>query len=97
MEAQKSGMPCFFMSIPTILSTIILNDTVYCVIVVPTAPRNLNYTNLTATGVTLTWKRPDPPNGLIVLYYVSDIAYMANYFSFPYIGRIQHQSYKFTM
>ena len=40
----------------------------------PTAPHNLNYTNLTATGVTLTWRRPDPPNGLITQYNVSDIA-----------------------
>ena len=43
------------------------------VIVVPTAPRNLNYTDLTATAVTLTWRRPDPPNGLIIQYNVSDI------------------------
>ena len=43
------------------------------VIVVPTAPRNLNYTDLTATAVTLTWRRPDPPNGLIIQYNVSYI------------------------
>ena len=43
------------------------------VIVVPTAPRNLNYTARTPTGVTLTWRRPDPPNGLITQYNVSDI------------------------
>ena len=40
---------------------------------VPTVSRNLNYTDLTATGVTLTWRRPDPPNGLITQYNVSDI------------------------
>ena len=39
----------------------------------PTAPRNLNYTDLAGTGVTLTWSRPDPPNGLITQYNVSDI------------------------
>ena len=40
---------------------------------VPTVSRNLNYTDLTATGVTLTWRRPNPPNGLITQYNVSDI------------------------
>ena len=39
----------------------------------PTAPRDLDYTDLTDTGVTLTWRRPDPPNGLIIQYNVSDI------------------------
>ena len=39
----------------------------------PTAPRNLNYIDLTGTGVTLTWRRPDPPNGVITQYNVSDI------------------------
>ena len=45
----------------------------YHFIVVPTAPHNLSYTYLTGTGVTLTWRRPDPPNGLITQYNVSDI------------------------
>ena len=43
----------------------------------PTAPRDLNYaihTNASATvSVTLTWNRPDPPNGIITQYNVSDI------------------------
>ena len=39
----------------------------------PTAPRNLEYKDLTNTGVTLTWSRPDPPNGIITQYNVSDI------------------------
>ena len=43
---------------------------------VPTAPHNLEY-NTTITGnmfnITLTWSRPDPPNGLITQYNVSDI------------------------
>ena len=41
-------------------------------IIVPSAPRDLAYVDLTATGVTLTWRRPDPPNGLITQYNVSD-------------------------
>ena len=41
--------------------------------VVPTGPRNLRHTDLTNTGVTLIWRRPDPPNGLITQYNVSDI------------------------
>ena len=54
----------------TIISTVNL-------ITVPTAPRNVNSMNPTGTGgifsVTLTWRRPDPPNGLITQYNVSDI------------------------
>ena len=48
----------------------------------PTAPHNLNYTDLTATGVTLTWRRPDPPNGLITQYNVSNTisAYSYSYY-----------------
>ena len=41
-------------------------------IIVPSAPRDLDV-DLTATGVTLIWRRPDPPNGLITQYNVSDI------------------------
>ena len=41
-------------------------------IIVPSAPRDLDYVDPTATGVTLTWRRPDPPNGLITQYRVSD-------------------------
>ena len=52
-------------------------DQQHVVIIVPTAPLNLNYTNRTDTGVmfnvTLTWSRPDPPNGIITHYNVSDI------------------------
>ena len=44
-----------------------------CVIVVPTASCNLTYIDFTATDVTLIWRRPDPPNGLITQYNVSDI------------------------
>ena len=44
--------------------------------IVPTAPQNLNFMDFTNTGatlsVTLTWRRPDPPNGLITQYNVSD-------------------------
>ena len=42
--------------------------TMLCHCIVPTAPRNL-----TATDVTLIWRRPDPPNGLIIQYNVSEI------------------------
>ena len=45
-------------------------------IAVPSAPRDFNYMSPTNTdvtlSVTLTWKRPDPPNGLINQYNVSD-------------------------
>ena len=45
--------------------------------VVPTAPQDLNYTDLLSSGntfnITLTWSRPDPPNGFIMQYIVSDI------------------------
>ena len=46
-------------------------------IIVPTAPRDFNYMNPASTGVmlsvTLTWRRPDPPNGIIIQYNVSHI------------------------
>ena len=41
--------------------------------VVPTAPKDLHFMDFTSTSVTLIWKRPDPPNGLITHYNVSDI------------------------
>ena len=45
-------------------------------IAVPTAPRDLNYMSTTNTGVTLsvtlTWSKPDPTNGVITQYNVSD-------------------------
>jgi len=45
-----------------------------CVIAVPTAPRNLrSMVDITSTSVTLIWSRPDPPNGVIIQYNVSDI------------------------
>ena len=50
------------------------------VIIVPTAPRDFDYidpidrnNNDGTFNVTLTWRRPDPPNGLITKYNVSDI------------------------
>ena len=47
----------------------------------PTAPRNLEYREPVITGnmfnITLTWSRPDPPNGIITQYNVSDILVMA--------------------
>ena len=45
--------------------------------IVPTAPKDLHFVDFTITGVTfsvtLTWRRPDPPNGIITQYNVSDI------------------------
>ena len=45
-------------------------------ITAPTAPHNLQYANPN-TGITssvvLFWNRPDPPNGFITQYNVSDI------------------------
>ena len=54
-------------------SSIFLNFLSYTV---PTAPRNLNYLNLTNSSVTLTWSRPDPPHGIITQYNVSNISYL---------------------
>ena len=49
----------------------------HVIIIVPTAPRNLAYMEPDVAGnvfnVTFTWSRPDPPNGVITLYNVSDI------------------------
>ena len=49
----------------------------YCVTLAPTAPRDLNYTDLLISddmfNITLIWSRPDPPNGIILHYNVSDI------------------------
>ena len=42
-------------------------------IIEPTAPRNFSYSYLTNSSVMLTWRRPDPPNGLITQYNVSGI------------------------
>ena len=51
----------------------------------PTAPQNLNYMNFINTGVmfnvTLTWSRPDPPNGIITQYNVSGTLLMVNIFN----------------
>ena len=47
-------------------------------VAVPTAPHDFKYMNPANTGsllsVTLTWSRPDPPNGLITQYNVSNVA-----------------------
>ena len=51
----------------------------HIIIIVPTAPHNLVYREpvRSVTGnmfnITLTWSRPDPPNGVITWYNVSDI------------------------
>ena len=49
----------------------------HVIIIVPTAPRNLTYMESDVTGnvfnITLTWSRPDPPNGVITLYNVSNV------------------------
>ena len=51
-------------------------------IAVHTAPSNFNYMSPTnndgVLSVTLTWRRPDPPNGLITQYNVSDITNSKN-------------------
>jgi len=39
--------------------------------VVPTEPRSIVATNITQSNASLTWQRPDPPNGLITNYIVS--------------------------
>ena len=48
----------------------------HVIILVPTFPRNLRYMLPDIAGntfnITLTWSRPDPPNGVIVQYNVSD-------------------------
>ena len=49
----------------------------HVIVIVPTAPGNLMYKKPDVTGnvfnITLTWSRPDPPNGLITLYNVSNV------------------------
>ena len=50
----------------------------HIIVIVPPVPRNLSYRGLTdiddvTFNITLTWSRPDPPNGLIIQYNVSDI------------------------
>ena len=52
------------------------NNNIIINIVVPTVPRNLNVVILTNNDVMLTWIRPDPPNGLITEYNVSDTYYL---------------------
>ena len=53
----------------------------HVIIIVPTAPHNLMHRGLVVTGnmfdITLTWSRPDPPNGIITQYNVSDLLHMA--------------------
>ena len=48
----------------------------HVIIIVPSPPRNLMHTEPVVTGnmfnITLTWSRPDPPNGIITQYNVSD-------------------------
>ena len=56
----------------------------YHLIVVPTVPRDFTHMDPASSGakfnVTLTWSRPDPPNGLIIQYNVSNTA--NNYMNF---------------
>ena len=42
----------------------------YCCIA-PTEPRDIVATNVTQSSISLTWQRPDPPNGLITNFTVS--------------------------
>ena len=62
-------------------------------IIAPTAPRDFNYMNPTPTitgvalSVTLTWRRPDPPNGVITQYNVSNITQLiSEYLLCNYVG-----------
>ena len=49
----------------------------------PTAPQDLDHTEpVISSGmfnITLTWSRPDPPNGIIIQYNVSDNANCNNF------------------
>ena len=51
----------------------------------PTSPRDLKVT-VTNNEVTLTWSRPDPPNGLITQYSVSIITSSYYFENFHYLG-----------
>ena len=65
LEGSKQTCSCWY------IYAYIIIIIITCIIV-PSAPRDLDYVDLTVTGVTLTWRRPDPPNGLIIEYNVSD-------------------------
>ena len=56
----------------------------------PTPPRDLEYSDPATFGnmfnITLTWNRPDPPNGLIIQYNVSDATY-SYYLDYVYCHR----------
>ena len=60
------------------------------IIIVPTPPLNLMYTEHVVAGnvfnITLTWSRPDPPNGIITQYNVSDItnSYILSLYCYRY-------------
>ena len=40
--------------------------------IAPTEPRDIVATNVTQSSISLTWQRPDPPNGLITNFTVSN-------------------------
>ena len=40
--------------------------------IAPTEPHDIVATNVTQSSIFLTWQRPDPPNGLITNYTVSN-------------------------
>ena len=60
----------------------------HVIIIVPTPSHNLMYTEPVVTGnmfnITITWSRPDPPNGIITQYNVSDITIIAIIFDNAY-------------
>ena len=48
------------------------DHTYVILIIAPTEPRDIISTNVTQSSIFLTWQRPDPPNGLITNYTVSN-------------------------
>jgi len=50
----------------------------------PTAPRNFISTEITTRSISVSWDTPDPPNGVIINYIVSDFFLLINSFYSSY-------------
>jgi len=48
----------------------------------PTVPRNFISTDVTTSSISVSWEEPDPPNGVIINYIVSDLFVVNLFYSF---------------